>query len=71
MVSFWKQMNRESLSLYVCVYDYNKEVQCNFILKSYTMWMYFQKFFSGFIQTMQFVEEQHDLTLKALILLTS
>ena len=30
--------------------------------------MYWQKYFSGFIQTMQFVAKQHNLTLKAMIL---
>ena len=38
---------------------------------SCTLWMYWQSTFSGFIPAMQFVEKQHNLTLKALILYKS
>ena len=64
-------MDWETSSFYICVYEYNKVVQCNYTLKSCTtcMWMCWQQFFSGFIPTMQFfVEKKHNLTLKTLIL---
>ena len=45
---FYMWKHREMLSFYVCVYGYNKVVQCNYILKSSTMWMYWQKYFQWF-----------------------
>ena len=51
-----------------CVYGYNKVVQCNYMLKSCGCTG--KSTFNGFIPTMQFVEKQHNLTLKALILQT-
>ena len=41
-------MNRETLSLYVCVYEYDKKVQCNYILKSCSMWMYWKEYIQWF-----------------------
>ena len=45
-------MDWEMLSFKVCMYEYYKVVQYDDILKSYTMWMFLQSIFSGFIQTM-------------------
>ena len=45
-----------------------KLIQSNDIFEHYTMLRYDKSIFSGFIQMMQFVEKQHNLTLKALIL---
>ena len=48
--SFCKKMDWESSSFYVCVseYRYNEVVQCNYILKSCSMWMHWQKFLQWF-----------------------
>ena len=57
-------MDRETSSLYVCVFGYNEVLQCNAVLCGCTS----KSIFSGFISTTQFVEKQHKLTLRALIL---
>ena len=57
------------VSLYISMYECNKVVQCINIVESCTMCGYDDKrIFSGYIQTMEFVEKQNDLMLKALIL---
>ena len=60
-------MDRETLSLYVCVYEYNKIVQCKLHPKKAIPCGYTGKNIF-FIQTMQLIEKQHKVTLKALIL---
>ena len=36
------------LSMYVCVYEYDKVVQCIYILKTFFMLMYWQKYLQWF-----------------------
>ena len=52
------------------MFEYNKVVLCNYILKGYNMWIHWQNIFSCPIQTMHFIEKQNNITLKALILLS-
>ena len=53
---------------FLCMHEYNKVIQSNDTLKSYTMWKYWQKYLQWFYQTMHLVEKQQNLTLKKLIL---
>ena len=38
----------ETSSFYVCMYEFNKVVRCNYILKSCSLWMYWQKYLQWF-----------------------
>ena len=68
--SFCRLTDWETSEFYVCVYEFLSSLMQLHFKKLYYVDMYWQKLvtFNSFIPTMQFVEKQHNSTLKALVL---